>query len=144
MAKKLGKDYRLWIESSVAGTYNEIKGQVGLKISRKASGIDSSSKEDFPYGTELKGRQSLTIDFDIKPDLPDTNGYTRFESQAKLPAPTNFQIRKNGSAGADPGDVVFAASMNIMTNDADLPDNDVVKASGQLTLAAAPSVDALS
>lgn len=144
MAKKLGKDYRLWIESATAGTYNEIKGQVGLKVSRKASGIDSSSKEDFPYGVELKGRQTLSIDFDIKPDLPDTNGYTRFEAQAKLSTPTNFQIRKGGAAGADPDDVVLEASMNIMTNDADMPDDDVVKASGQLTLAAAPTVDALT
>ncbi len=144
MAKKLGKDYRLWIESATPGTYNEIKGQVGLKYSRKANGIDASSKEDFPYGIEAKGRQSITIDFDIKPDLPDANGYTRFETRAALVTPTLFQIRKGGSTGADPADVVFAASMNIMSSDTDLPDNDMVKASGQLTLAAAPTTDTLA
>jgi len=143
MAKKLGNDYRLWIESTVAGTFNEIKGQTALKINRQSSSIDTSTKDDFPYGTSGSGLKSLTIDFEIYPNLPDANGYTRFETLSQGSANTNFQIRKNGSTGAT-GDVVFAASMTIGSLDTDYPKNDVVKASGQLNLAAPPTIDTLS
>ena len=55
MAKKLGNDYRLWIESATPGTFNEIKGGTSLKINRQASTIDTSTKDDFPYGTQAPG-----------------------------------------------------------------------------------------
>ena len=145
MAKKLGNDYRLWIESATPGTYNEIKGQTALKINRQAGTIDTSTKDDFPYGTSAPGMRSLTIDFEIYPNLPDASGYTRLEtqSQASPQAAINFQIRKGGSTGVT-GDAVFQALMNIGNIDTDFGKNDVVKASGQLTLAAAPTVDALT
>lgn len=143
MAKKLGNDYRLWIESATAGTYNEIKGQTSLKISRKSGEIDTTSKDDFPYGTSLNGTKAITIDFEIYPNLPDASGYTRFETMAAGSSPVNFQIRKGGSSGSG-SDVVFQALMNITSNDTEMPKNDVVKASGQLTLAAAPTTDALT
>lgn len=143
MAKKLGNEYRLWIETAVVDTFVEIKGQTTLKINRQAGNVDTSTKSDFPYGTSQPGRRALSVDFELLPDLPDT-AFTRMEtlSQASPQAPVKFQIRKGGSAGAT-GDVVFAALLNIGNLDTDFPDNAPVKANGQLTLAAAPTVDTL-
>lgn len=144
MAKKLGNDYRLWIDSATAGTFIEIKGQTSTKVNRQAGSVDTSDKAAFPYGTSLPGRRVLSLDFELFPDLPDT-GYTRLEtlSQASPQAPVMFQIRKGGSAGAV-GDVVFHALMNIGNLDTDYPDNAPIKCNGQLALAAAPIVDALT
>ena len=144
MAKKLGNDYRLWIESAVAGTYNEVKGQTTLKIGRQSGTIDTSTKDDFPYGTQAPGLKTLTIDVELYPNLPDANGYTRMETLAAGTAPVNFQIRKGGSAGASPGDVVFAASMYIGNFDTDMSKNDVVKCTTQLSPAASPTTDTLA
>lgn len=143
MAKKLGNDYRLWIESATAGTFNEIKGQTTLKISRQAGSIDTSTKDDFPYGTQAPGLKTLTVDVELYPNLPDATGYTRFETLSQGSAPVNFQVRKGGSAGAA-GDVVFEASMYIGNFDTDMSKNDVLKVTAQLTLAAAPETDALA
>ncbi|MDZ7895317.1 MAG: phage tail tube protein [Sphingobium sp.] len=143
MGKKLGNDYRLWIESAVAGTYNEIKGQTSLKINRQAGSIDTSTKDDYPYGTQAPGLKTLTIDAEVYPNLPDANGYTRLETLSKGSAPVKFQIRKGGSAGAA-GDVVYEASQWIGNFDTDFGKNDVVKSTFQLTLDGAPTTDALA
>lgn len=146
MAKKLGNDYRLWIESATPGTYNEIKGQTTLKISRQTGSIDTSTKDDYPYGTQAPGLKTLTVDVECFPNLPDANGFTLLESAANAGTTTavKFQIRKGGSTGATPGDVVFAASMYIGNFDTDFSKNDVVKCTCQLTLASAPTTDALA
>ncbi len=145
MGKKLGNDYRLWIESATPGTYNEIKGQQGLTVNRSSGLIDTSSKDDGSYGTQAPALKSLTINCEFYPNLPDANGYTRLETQANTaPSPTvNFQIRKNGSSGTD-SDKVFAASMYIGDFNSEFGKNDVVKASCVLSLASAPTTDALS
>lgn len=143
MAKRLGNDYRLWIESAMAGTFNEIKGQTTLKISRQAGSIDTSTKDDFPYGTQAPGLKTLTVDVELYPNLPDATGYTRFETLSQGSTPVNFQVRKGGSAGAA-GDVVFEASMYIGNFDTDMSKNDVLKVTAQLTLAAAPGTDVLA
>ncbi|MBB5684292.1 phage tail tube protein [Sphingobium boeckii] len=143
MAKKLGNDYRLWIDSSTPGTPAQILGQTTLKISRQAGQIDTATKDDFPYGTQAPGLKSLTIDAEIYPNLPDASGYTRLETVGAGSAPVLFQIRKGGSAGVAPADVVFAASMYVGNLDTDFSKNDVVKCTFQLTLAAAPTIDTL-
>lgn len=144
MAKKLGNEYRLWIETAVADTYGEIKGQTSMKVNRQAGNIDTSSKEDFPYGTASPGARAITIDVELFPNLPDVN-YTRLEtkSQASPQEPVKFQIRKNGSAGSDSDDVVFESLLNIGNFDTDFPMNGVVKNTMQLTLAEKPTIDAL-
>jgi hypothetical protein len=98
VAKKLGNDYRLWIESATPGTYNMLKGQQDLSINRSSSPIDTSTKDDFPYGTSAPGLRSLSVPFTIIPDLPDANGYTRMETAAlaSTAAAVKFQIRKGG------------------------------------------------
>ena len=146
MAKLLGNNYRLWLESATPGTYNEIKGQSNLVVNRSSSLIDTSSKDDGAYGTQAPGLKSLTIDVTLVPNLPDANGYTRLQTAA-LASPTTaslFQIRKNGSTGADPADVVFQASMYIANLNNTLNKNAAVDASFQLSLAAPPTIDALA
>ena len=44
MAKRLGNDFLLWIESTTPGTYNLVKGQQSLSISRDAGSIDTTTK----------------------------------------------------------------------------------------------------
>ena len=145
MAKKLGNDYRLWIESVTPGTYNEIKGQTTLAINRSGTTIDTSTKDNFPYGTAAPGLRSLSVPFAIIPDLPDANGYTRFETlaNATVSAATNFQIRKGGSAGAA-GDVVFQCSMYITDFSTNMDANTPLTVSGTLVNAAAPTTDVLA
>src|SRR5690349_21116328 len=113
MSKKLGNDYRIWVESAVAGTFNEIKGNTSLTINRAGGAIDTSSKETFPYGTQAAGARTVSIAATFRPDLPDATGYGRLASNAKaaVATPFNIQIRKGGSAGVAPGDVVFEGSV---------------------------------
>lgn len=143
MAKKLGNDYRLWIESSTPGTFNEVKGQTTLTINRSSESIDTSTKDDFPYGTQAQGLKTLSIDAEVYPNLPDANGYTRLETLSQGTGVTGVQIRKGGATGEDE-DAVFEASMYIGSLNTDMGKNDVVKSNFQLTLAAAPTVDTLS
>ena len=44
MAKGFSKDDLLWVESATAGTYNYIKGQGDLSMSRSRDSIDLSDK----------------------------------------------------------------------------------------------------
>jgi predicted secreted protein len=147
VAKKLGQDYRLWIESATPGTYNIIKGQTTLSYTLSGQTVDTSSKDDFPYKTSAAGMKDFSIQFEIIPDLPDANGYTRFETVANASSPTaaNFQIRKNGAAGVSPGDVVIAGSFFITGGpSASMNANEPVKATGTLEAAAAPTTFALA
>ena len=146
MAKKLANDYRLWIESATPGTYNMIKGQQDLSVTRNGQQIDTTSKDDFPYGTSAPGTRQLSLSVSILPDLPDANGYTRLETQALAasPVPVNFQIRKNGASGADPADVVFKGSFYITDFNHDLGQNNAVKATCTLVASAAPTTDVLA
>jgi predicted secreted protein len=146
VAKLLGNDRRLWIESATPGTYNMIKGQQDLSISRNATQIDTSSKDDYPYGTSAPGMRQLTINCTLFPDLPDATGYTLLETKANaaVPAAVNFSIRKNGSTGADPADVVFKGSMWIGDFNTSMDKNGVVTVTFTLTAASAPVTDVLA
>lgn len=146
MAKKLSNDYRLWIESATPGTYTMIKGQQSLSISRSGGTIDTTTKDEFPYGSSGPGPRSISIPFGLIPDLPDANGYTRFESlaAAAVATPFNVEIRKGGSAGNGTTDVVFRCSVYCNDHNTNLDQNTPVKTTGTLVNAAAPSVDVLA
>jgi len=143
MAKKLGNDYRLWIESATPDTYNQILGQTTLTVNRSGQPIDTSTKDDFPYGTQAAGLKTLTIDAEVYPNLPDANGYTRLETLQAGTTSVKFQIRKDGSSG-DGSDVVLAGSFYVINFNQDMSKNDVVKSSFQLSAASAPTTDALA
>lgn len=145
MAKKLGNDYRLWVESAVAGTFNEVKGNQSLAINRSGGTIDTSSKENFPYATQAAGMRTVSIPATFRPDLPDATGFDRLMTLAKATAPTpfNVQIRKGGSAGAA-GDVVFACSVYTTDINDGMAQNEVVQTSMTFVAAAAPTIDTLA
>lgn len=141
MAKLLGNNYRLYIQSTTAGTYNPIGGQGDLSYSRKAVLIDVSDKNNAPYGLKAAGNFDVEITLNGIPDLPDANGLTRAETMFKTQAVEKYQIRKAPFAT---GDVVFEASC--YTNDLSLsfPKDSPASYSLGLGLAAAPVTDLLS
>ncbi|WP_242148924.1 phage tail tube protein [Sphingomonas sp. BAUL-RG-20F-R05-02] len=144
MAKKLGNDYLLWIESATPGTYNLVKGQQSVSISRDAGSIDTTTKDEAGYGTSAPGLKSLKISLDIIPNLPDATGYTLLESQCNA-APAvafNIQIRKGGAAGAT-ADAVFQGLVYGNLSSTEFGQNDAVKAKAEFTAAAAPVKDVL-
>lgn len=141
--KLLGSQYRLWIESSTVSTFNMIAGQTKLKVSRSTNQIDGTSKDDEGWETNLNGTKKLTIDAEMKPSLPDANGYSRMETQWKASTPTKFQIRGGGAEGGTE-DVVFECVMNITSFDTQSDNNDVVQCTSQLSIASAPTVDTLA
>ena len=146
MAKKLGNDYRLWIESVTPGTYNEIKGNQDLSISRDGGTIDTSAKSDFPYGTSAPGLRQLSVQASFIPDLPDANGYTRLMTlvNAATTTPINLQIRKGGATGVAPGDVVLQGAFYATQANEGLGQNAPVTANVTFVAASAPTTDALA
>lgn len=145
MAKLLGNDYRLWVESTTPGTYNMVGGQQDLAINSQAALIDISSKEDFPYAAQAPGMRTASITCTCLPDLPDANGFTRLETlaNATVPAAFNVQIRGGGSAGADPADVVFEGSVYATDFPKNFGQNAAVSTTFTLVIAEAPTVDTL-
>jgi predicted secreted protein len=146
VAKRLGNDYRLWIEQTAAGTYAEIKGNQDLSVSRSAATIDISSKDNFPYAARAAGMREVSISASFIPDLPDTTGFGRLETLAQSTVSSAFkiQIRKGGSAGATPADVVYEGSVYVTDFDTNFGQNAGVTASCTFVASAAPTTDVLA
>jgi hypothetical protein len=145
MAKGLGNNYLVWVESITPGTYNLIKGQQGATISRSSSSIDLGSKDDNGYAASAPGLRTLTISLTVLPNLPDSTGYTRLETlcNASPQAPFNIQIRKGGATGAT-GDVVFAGSVYGNLDSTGFDQNAGVPVGITFTAAGAPTADTLA
>lgn len=143
MAVTLGNNYRLWIESATAGTYNEILGQRGVDRTRSSGTIDVGDKNNAPYGLTAPGTFDLTITSDGVVNVPDTNGLERLNTQFLAQTATKFQIRKDGSLGATPADVEFEGLCYILELSISSPRNGERTWSVRLGLAAAPTVDTL-
>lgn len=143
MAKGFGKDDQLWVESATPGTFNLVKGQGDLSISRSRSSIDLSDKTTAGYKQTGYGLADLTLKQSVQPDLPDANGFTRLVTlcNAQPSAPFNIQVRKNGAAGVSPGDVIFAASVYGQITDQSHPTDGVREVNFEFGLAAAPTTD---
>jgi hypothetical protein len=144
MAKKLGNDYLIWVESITPGTFNLIKGQQSVSISRDAGSIDTTTKDDSGYGTSAPGLKSLKLSLDTIPNLPDSTGFTRLETlcSANPAAPFLIQIRKGGPA-ATITDAVFAGSVYGNITSTEFGQNDAVKAKIEFSAASAPTIDTL-
>ena len=144
MATKLGNDYRLWVEGATAGTYAMILGQQDLKYSRKATTIDTSTKDNAPYATAAAGLFQISITLNGIAQFPDATGFSQVETNFKAQISTNFQIRKGGAGGVSPGDVVFACKMNILELSTDFGQNKPLSYVMGLDLSTAPTVDTLA
>jgi hypothetical protein len=137
--KRLGNNHRLQIESAVAGTYNEIAGQQNLSVNRSASTIDTSTKDEFPWGSSAPGSRTVSIPATLIPDLPDANGYDRLVTLAGGTDP--FNIRIIDTANSD--EVVFECSVYNTDRNNSLDINAAGSVSLTLVNASAPTVDLL-
>lgn len=143
MAKKLGNDYRLFVKATgEAGEHNEVKGQQDLSYAGSSTFFDTSTKDTGSYGTQAPGQKAVTLSLNMRPDLPDANGFTRLETLANA-APSVPEIVQVRKAPFAVGDVVFEASMYVDLS-WDAPHNNVVSATANFVLAAPPTVNTLS
>lgn len=141
MAKKLGSDYRLFVQSSTAGTYNQPAGQGNLTVNRSKPFSSSATKDTDGVDTQVPGLRTISLTQAITPDLPDANGYTRMETLDKSNAAEMYQIRKKPFAT---GDVVFECSMYTSLDNTGFEQGSAVSAGVQLQPAAQPTVDTLA
>jgi hypothetical protein len=140
MAKKLGSDYRLFVQSSTAGTFNQPAGQGNLSIDRGKGFTSNATKDQEGVDTQSPGLRTLTIKQDLTPDLPDANGYTRMETLDKTNAAEVYQIRKKPLGATD---VVFECLMYTSIDSTGFDQGASVKSPLTLQPAAQPTVDAL-
>jgi len=140
MAKKLGSDYRLFLQSSVAGTFNQPRGQGNLTRNGGKGFSSSATKDTEGVDTQIPGLRTLSLKQDIVPDLPDPDGYTRLETLDRSNVAEVFQVRKKPFAV---GDVVFECLMYVSLDDTSYNQGESVKAGVTLQPAAQPTIDAL-
>ena len=141
MAKKLGSDYRLFLQSSVVGTFSQPLGQGNLTRNGGKAFSSSATKDTEGVDTQIPGLRTLSLKQDLVPDLPDPNGYTRLETLDKSNATEVFQIRKKPFAV---GDTVFECLMYTSLDDSAFNQGESLKVGLTLQPAAQPTVDALA
>ncbi len=139
MTKRLGNNMRLQIESSTPGTYNEILGQQNLSVNRQAQQIDTSTKDEFPYGSSAPGSRSISIPATFIPSLPDANGYDRMVTLANGTDPFNIRIIDTADSNA----VVFECSVSVTDRNNSLDANAAGGASCTFVNSTAPVTDDL-
>lgn len=140
MAKPLGKNRKLYIQSGTPGTFSEIRGQRTLNRSRETNLIDTSDKSSGAYGSRAPGQIQLTIGVGGVVSTPDLNGLERLFGLVTSQQPEVYQIR---DAPYTDSDVVFQGSM-VATSGNDTADKDAA-CEWSVTLSAedAPTVDLL-
>ena len=141
MAKKLGSDYRLFLRAADGTTFSQPAGQGNLTRNGGKNFSSNATKDTEGYDTQQPGLKTLTMKQDMIPSLPDPTGYTRMETLDKSNATEMYQIRKKPFAI---GDVVFEALMYTGLDDTSFNQGESVKVGVTLTLAEAPTVDALA
>lgn len=141
MAKKLGSDYRLFVQSSTAGTFNQPAGQGNLTVNRSKNFSSSATKDTEGVDTQTPGLRTLSLNQAIIPNLPDPDGYTRMETLDKSNAVETYQIRKKPFATAD---VVFECKMYTALDNTGFEQGSSVSAGVVLQPAENPTVDTLA
>jgi hypothetical protein len=141
MAKKLGNNYRLFVQSATPDTFSQPAGQGNLTKTGGKNFTSNATKDTEGYDTQQPGLKTLTLKQDIIPSLPDASGYTRMETLDKSDATEIYQIRKKPFTDTD---IVFEALMYTGLDDTSFNQGDSVKVGVTLTLAEAPTVDALT
>ncbi len=141
MAKKLGNDYRLFVRAADGTTFSQPAGQGNLTRNGGKNFSSNATKDTEGYDTQQPGLRTLTLKQDMIPSLPDPTGYTRMETLDKANGTEMYQIRKKPFAT---GDVVFEAVMYTGLDDTSFNQGTSVTVGVTLTLAEAPTVDALT
>ncbi|WP_242149613.1 hypothetical protein [Sphingomonas sp. BAUL-RG-20F-R05-02] len=140
MAKKLANNYRLFLQSSTVGTFNQPAGQGNLTRDGGKNFSSNATKDQEGVDTQQPGLRTITLKQDLVPDLPDANGYTRMETLHQSDATEVYQIRKKPFSTAD---VVFECLMYTSLDNASFNQGESVKVGVSLVPAAQPTVDAL-
>lgn len=141
MAKKLGSDYRLFVQSTTTGTFNQPLGQGNLTINRSKAFTSSATKDNEGVDTQIPGLRQVSIKQDMIPNVPDSTGYTRMETLDKSNAAEIYQIRKKPFAS---GDVVFECLMYTGLDNSEYNQGDSAKVGVTLQPADQPTVDAFA
>lgn len=139
--KKLGHNFLLQVESSTPGTYNTVAGQQNLSVNRSAQQIDTTSKDEFPWGSSRGGARSVSIPFAVIPDLPDANGYDRLVTLANDAEGDPFNIRIIDTSDSD--NVVFECSVTVSDRNNTLDQGGPAGATCTFINATAPVTDDL-
>ena len=139
--KLVANNYRLFVQSTTAGTFSQPAGQGNLTVNRNRAFSSNATKDTENYDTQIPGLRTLTISQALIPSLPDANGYTRLETLDKTGVTEVFQIRKKPFAT---GDVVFEAVCYTSLDNQSFNQGESVQTGVTLTLAEAPTIDALS
>lgn len=142
MPKKLGNDLRVWIESSTAGTFNEILGQQDVSVDGNQNFIDTSTKDTGQYATQAPAQRTTGVQLSLVPDYPDANGYGRLLTLYGASSPTPFRIQLREAPFAI-GNIVFDAPVYLGSFNRTGPQNGVRGCSVSFGLAGAPTVDTL-
>jgi len=137
MAKTLGEDYRLFVQTAVADTFVEPKGQGNLVVNRSSSPVDTTTKDTGRFGTSKPGQKSVSLQQEFIPDLPDT-GYARIKTLEAGDTVEVYQIRQKPFADDD---VVFECRMNAVFGNSTLNRGAAAATSLTLTADEAPTVD---
>ena len=141
MAKKLGNDYRLFLRQTDGTAFSQPAGQGNLTKTGGKNFSSNATKDTEGYDTQQPGLKTLTLKQDLIPSLPDPTGYTRMETLDKSNAVEVYQIRKKPFGATD---VVFEAAMYTGLDDTGFNQGASVTVGVTLTLAEAPTVDALA
>jgi predicted secreted protein len=141
MAKRLGKDYRLFVgDGASPEVFAELAGQRGLSFNATPNFFDTSSKDDYPFATQGAGRQTLNITVDGVLDLPDTTGIEALNTAQIAGTAKTCQIVYEG---VSPSVVTFQGSMFIQIA-FDYGDEAPATYTVTLSPAAAPTVNDLT
>jgi len=118
-------------------------GQTGVEWTRSAARVDRTVKTS-AYEVGRPGVMAISnFGLDLKPSLPDANGYTRLETVHKTKAAVNIQVRRGG-ATATADDAIFAAAMHVETMPTSAPQGADVSCRISFFLAEDPTIDVLS
>lgn len=142
MPKINANNLRLFVDNG-SGTFNVVAGQISTNIDRGEVSFATVDKAS-TIETSDRAMRNYQITTEIKPDLPDANGYTRIETLYASGAGNAYQVRK---APYGVGDVVFACTnFRVSSMPSQMQLNDA--ASGSIVLVPATgatvTTDALS
>lgn len=137
-----GNNYRVFIESTTAGTFNQIAGQRSIDYSQSLATYSIATKDSGAYDINAAALLTTSFSVEVLPNLPDANGYTRCETlHNNRTATARAQIRRAPFSGSD---IIFDAPVLVTSVPKSAPFNDAVAGPISFVLSGAPTVNTLS
>ena len=137
-----GNNYRAFIESATAGTFNQIAGQRALSYDTSLATYSVATKDSGAFDINGAGLLSLNLSVEVVPNLPDANGFTRCETLHNTRVNTaRVQVRKSPFSGSD---IIFDAPILVTGIPKSAPFNDTVAGPISFALSGVPTVNTLA